>query len=107
MDKIQIICYKFYYMRKIGTEAQIIKEAVFCKSNLHDYYPKGKCIELGFETVDTTPLTEFFKLINSFRLNEIATRDEFEKFMQIFEYYDGVEEIDVVAIPKKYIYNLP
>jgi hypothetical protein len=94
-------------MRKIGTEAQIIKEAIFCNSNLYEYYPKGTCRRLGFEAVDTTPLTEYFKVINSLRQNGIATRDEFEKYMEILESYDGVEEVDVIAFPKKYIDNLP
>ncbi len=94
-------------MRKIGTEAENIKKAIFDGDYLYDSYPKGTCKELGFESVDTTPLTEYFKIINSLRINKIATKDEFEKYMEIYNYFDGIETVDVVAIPISHTYELP
>jgi hypothetical protein len=94
-------------MRKIGTDAEQIIEELFPEGFRYDTYTKGICKELGVITTDTGRLTEYFELIGNLRKEEVVTKNEFRKYINIYRFFIDAQAVDIVAIPKNQIYNLP
>ncbi len=73
----------------------------------YEKYPKNFCKGKGIKTIDSLQLEITFRSLIQVRDLIQVTELEYYKLREIYDYLEILRNFDVLAIPKKTIFNLP